>query len=123
MRVSWVARSSIMAGEEIPARAPWRGGTTDSGIKIVQQLPVGIALEPNERDQQPLRSGASKDTGAILRQQSGPTLSKQAPPGAILSTDVNTGNPAQMGTLTGRILRANGGVGAHAPQAGANAGR
>src|SRR5579883_452186 len=52
---------------------------TGNWIKIVQRLPVRIALDPAELDKHPLRIGLSMDVTVNLHDQSGPILSQQTP--------------------------------------------
>ncbi|HEX7348020.1 MAG TPA: efflux RND transporter periplasmic adaptor subunit [Rhodanobacteraceae bacterium] len=79
-------------------------------IKIVQRLPVRIALEPKELDKHPLRIGLSMDVEVNLHNQKGPILSQQAPQHPVFSTDVYGHNQAEADALIAKIIRANDGL-------------
>nr|WP_208408712.1 HlyD family efflux transporter periplasmic adaptor subunit [Sphingomonas vulcanisoli] len=53
---------------------------TGNWIKIVQRVPVRIALDPNELRQHPLRIGLSVTASVDTADQSGPMVSASAPP-------------------------------------------
>lgn len=76
-------------------------------IKIVQRLPVRIALEPKELDKHPLRIGLSMNVDVNLHNQSGAMLSTQAPQRPVLSTDVYAHDKAEADALIARIIHAN----------------
>ena len=78
-------------------------------IKIVQRLPVRIALDAKELDKHPLRIGLSMDVSVNLHNQSGPTLAKNAPQHAVFSTDVYAHDRAEANALIAKIIHANSG--------------
>ena len=90
-------------------------------IKVVQRLPVRIALDPKELDQHPLRIGLSMDVEVDLHDQSGRILSRQAPAQAVLSTDVYTHDQAEVDALIASIIEANSEADAGTSKAAANA--
>jgi len=57
-------------------------------IKIVQRVPVRIALEPKQLAEHPLRIGLSMKAEVSLRDQKGEVLPQTAARGAVLDTDV-----------------------------------
>jgi membrane fusion protein (multidrug efflux system) len=86
-------------------------------IKIVQRLPVRIALDPDELQKRPLRIGMSMDVEVNMHNQKGEMLSQQPPQHAVFSTDVYTQDRAKADALIARIIRANAGVAEHAAAA------
>ncbi|HEU0277189.1 MAG TPA: HlyD family efflux transporter periplasmic adaptor subunit [Rhodanobacteraceae bacterium] len=87
-------------------------------IKIVQRLPVRIALEPKELERHPLRIGMSMNVDVSLHDQNGPTLSTQPVAHPVYSTDVFARREAGVDAVIARIIQANSGPG---PDAGASA--
>ncbi|MGH8294429.1 MAG: HlyD family efflux transporter periplasmic adaptor subunit [Steroidobacteraceae bacterium] len=81
-------------------------------IKIVQRLPVRIALEPADLARHPLRIGLSMDAKVDLHDESGRMLSLQPPQHPAFSTDVYARNHAQVDALIARIIHENGGAAA-----------
>jgi membrane fusion protein (multidrug efflux system) len=86
-------------------------------IKIVQRLPVRIALEKSELEKHPLRIGLSMDVDVNLRDQKGPMLSQQPPQHPVFSTDVYTRSQAAADALIAKIIHANSAGGSSAPHA------
>ena len=98
---------------------------TGNWIKIVQRLPVRIALDPKELEEHPLRIGLSMSVDVDLHDSSGPMLSTQPPEHPLFSTDVYAHDGAAVDALIAKIIAANdGGVGTSgaAPVAGAGRG-
>lgn len=98
---------------------------TGNWIKIVQRLPVRIALDPKELEEHPLRIGLSMSVDVDLHDSSGPMLSTQSPEHPLFSTDVYAHDGAAVDALIAKIIAANdGGVGTSgaAPVAGAGRG-
>lgn len=98
---------------------------TGNWIKIVQRLPVRIALDPKELEEHPLRIGLSMSVDVDLHDSSGPMLSTQPPEHPLFSTDVYAHDGAAVDALIAKIIAANdGGVGTSgaAPVAGAGHG-
>jgi membrane fusion protein (multidrug efflux system) len=83
-------------------------------IKIVQRLPVRIALAPSELRKWPLRIGMSMDVEVNMHDQKGEMLSQHPPQQAVFSTDVYTQDRAKADVLIARIIHANAGVADHA---------
>ena len=75
-------------------------------IKIVQRVPVRIALDPGELKDNPLRIGLSVTATLDVRDQSGPRATEAAPLGVMRG---NSGDDvdAQVNTLVNKILAAN----------------
>lgn len=98
---------------------------TGNWIKIVQRLPVRIALDPKELEEHPLRIGLSMSVDVDLHDSSGPMLSTQPPEHPLFSTDVYAHDGAAVDALIAKIIAANdGGAGTSgaAPVAGAGHG-
>ncbi|MFO1507612.1 MAG: efflux RND transporter periplasmic adaptor subunit [Lysobacterales bacterium] len=98
---------------------------TGNWIKIVQRLPVRIALDPKELEEHPLRIGLSMSVDVDLHDSSGPMLSTQPPEHPLFSTDVYAHDGAAVDALIAKIIAANdGGAGTSGavPVAGAGHG-
>ena len=78
-------------------------------IKIVQRVPVRIALDPAEIDKHPLRVGLSVTADVDVRDQSGPLVTAQVGAG---TTRANTGEDSgpMADAMIARILKENGGA-------------
>jgi membrane fusion protein (multidrug efflux system) len=76
-------------------------------IKIVQRVPVRIALDPKELKDHPLRVGLSVDVDVDVRDQSGPAISSADVSRPVRADGVGDGGPAT-DALIRRILAANG---------------
>jgi len=78
-------------------------------IKIVQRVPVRIALDPQELKDHPLRVGLSVGVEADVRDQSGPLVTRKIGGG---TTRANTGEDSGpvADAMIARILRENGGA-------------
>ncbi len=78
-------------------------------IKIVQRVPVRIALDPQELKDHPLRVGLSVGVEADVRDQSGPLVTTKIGGG---TTRANTGEDSGpvADAMIARILRENGGA-------------
>ncbi len=88
-------------------------------IKIVQRLPVRIALEPKELERHPLRIGMSMTVDVDLHHRNGPMLATQPVAHPVYSTDVFARREAGVDALIARIIRANSGSGGvHAAASG-----
>jgi membrane fusion protein (multidrug efflux system) len=75
-------------------------------IKIVQRVPVRIALDPAELKDHPLRIGLSVSVEADMRDQSGPLISSAAP-AAIMRGDTGEDTRAQSDALVAKIIAEN----------------
>ncbi len=78
-------------------------------IKIVQRVPVRIALDPRELQQHPLRVGLSVKAKADMRDQSGSLMTDNIPSGQT-SAEAGDGDRAAVDALIGQIVRANSGA-------------
>ena len=78
-------------------------------IKIVQRVPVRIALDPNEIKDHPLRVGLSVAVEADVRDQSGPMITSRISGGTTRANTGEDSGPAA-DAMIARILKANGGV-------------
>jgi membrane fusion protein (multidrug efflux system) len=61
-------------------------------IKVVQRLPVRIALDPEELREHPLRIGLTTDVAVTTVDRSGPVLAPVAGPQSAASTDIYAGD-------------------------------
>ena len=80
---------------------------TGNWIKIVQRLPVRIAINADELQKHPLRIGLSMDAEVNLHNQNGPILSQNAPAKPVLSTDVYQRSSKQADALIAKIVADN----------------
>lgn len=74
-------------------------------IKIVQRVPVRIALDPQDLKQHPLRLGLSTSVRVDVRDQSGPLVSS-APP-TVMRSEAGADSTTEVDALIARILAAN----------------
>lgn len=74
-------------------------------IKIVQRVPVRVALDPKELKDHPLRIGLSVSAEVDVRDQSGPLVSSAAPP--VMRSDIGEDTTAKVDALIARILAEN----------------
>jgi membrane fusion protein (multidrug efflux system) len=77
-------------------------------IKIVQRVPVRIALDPKELAAHPLRVGLSVAAKVDVRDTSGPVVTTRVGAGSI-SADAGDGNKAAVDALIADIVRTNSG--------------
>jgi len=76
-------------------------------IKIVQRVPVRIALDPSELTDNPLRIGLSVSADVDVTDQTGPRVASAVPAGVMRgNTGEDTG--AKVDALVAKILAANG---------------
>ena len=81
---------------------------TGNWIKIVQRLPVRVALDPGQIAAHPLRVGLSMEADVDVHDQSGPQLAasdRRGPVARAAEGDGEGGNPAQQ--IIRRIIAAN----------------
>lgn len=78
-------------------------------IKIVQRLPVRIALDPEEVKAHPLRVGLSLDATVDVRDTSGPLIAAEVRTGPMPTRPGDSGDPA-VEKLIDRIVADNGGA-------------
>ncbi len=76
-------------------------------IKIVQRVPVRIALDPKELSEHPLRVGLSVDVSVDVRDSSGPAMASGAAVHDVRG-DAGSDGGAQTDALIRRILAENG---------------
>ena len=76
-------------------------------IKIVQRVPVRIALDPQELKDHPLRVGLSVSATVDIRDTSGPLVTSQVGAGSMHG-DTGEATTATADALIARILRENG---------------
>ena len=84
---------------------------TGNWIKVVQRVPVRIALSPEELAKHPLRIGLSMRVEVDVHDQSGPVLAAQPAAALGLSTAVYQSSMAEVDRMIERIVRANLGAG------------
>jgi membrane fusion protein (multidrug efflux system) len=86
---------------------------TGNWIKIVQRVPVRIALNPAELEKTPLRVGLSVDVEVETADRSGSFVAKSAPPagGEVASLDGGPGLDERIR----EIIAENAGIAGHAP--------
>ena len=77
-------------------------------IKIVQRVPVRIALDPKELSAHPLRVGLSVAAKVDVRDTSGPMTTTKIGAGSI-TADADDGSKAAVEALIAQIVRDNSG--------------
>jgi membrane fusion protein (multidrug efflux system) len=77
-------------------------------IKIVQRVPVRIALDDKDLGEHPLRVGLSVSVSADIRDTSGPLVTSQVGDG-VMTADTGDDTTPATDALIARILAANGG--------------
>jgi len=85
---------------------------TGNWIKVVQRVPVRVALDPKEITEHPLRVGLSMDAEVDVRNQGGKSLADASRPAAVTSTDVFNTNDKGADAEVLRVIAANVGRGA-----------
>ena len=80
---------------------------TGNWIKVVQRVPVRIALDNKELDQHPLRIGLSTDVTVDIRNDRGSVLANPATPQPVAQTDVYEQMASKADAEAERIIRAN----------------
>jgi membrane fusion protein (multidrug efflux system) len=76
-------------------------------IKIVQRVPVRIALDPKQLAEHPLRLGMSMSVDVGIRDQGGPVLPVTTPAKSVLSTQAYAKQLADADALIDRVIRDN----------------
>ncbi len=76
-------------------------------IKIVQRVPVRIALDPKELAEHPLRIGLSVNAQVSIKDASGPQMTAKVGPGTT-TADLGDDTKAEADAIIARILAANG---------------
>ncbi len=80
---------------------------TGNWIKVVQRVPVRIALDNRELDQHPLRIGLSTDVTVDIRHDQGSMLANTAAQQPVAQTDVYDQMASKADAEAERIIRAN----------------
>jgi len=80
---------------------------TGNWIKVVQRVPVRIALDPAELKAHPLRLGLSMHVSVDTSQQDGPLLSAAPKAAPVLATSVFDGKLAEADRRVAQIVAAN----------------
>ena len=80
---------------------------TGNWIKVVQRVPVRIALDNKELDQHPLRIGLSTDVTVDIRHDQGSVLASTSTPQPVAQTDVYDQMASKADAEADRIIRAN----------------
>ena len=101
-RVAGLGAGSGSAFAVLPAQ-----NASGNWIKIVQRVPVRIALEPAELKDNPLRVGLSVSADVDVTKQSGPRVAG-APMTGVMRGDTGEDVGPQVDKLVRRILAANG---------------
>lgn len=78
-------------------------------IKVVQRLPVRIAIDPKDLAAHPLRIGLSVTAAVSIKDKSGPVMSAKVGP-ANTSADLGDDSDARADRIIARILADNGAV-------------
>ena len=76
-------------------------------IKVVQRLPVRIALAPDGLKEHPLRLGLSMKASVDVHQTDGERLASAPRPGPAFETDVYASRAAEADALIARVIQAN----------------
>lgn len=80
---------------------------TGNWIKVVQRVPVRVALDPKQLAEHPLRVGLSMEADVDLHDQSGKALSDVPRVGAASKSDVIAIDDARAGAIVDRIIAEN----------------
>jgi membrane fusion protein (multidrug efflux system) len=83
---------------------------TGNWIKIVQRLPVRVALDPAELQAHPLRIGLSIQARVDTHDRSGPVLAPQAQTTPVFATDAYSAHTKEADALIATIIQANRGA-------------
>jgi membrane fusion protein, multidrug efflux system len=83
---------------------------TGNWIKIVQRVPVRVALDPAELLAHPLRIGLSMQVRVDTRDRAGLVLAPQAETKPVFATDVYSAHTKEADALIASIIQANRGV-------------
>jgi len=80
---------------------------TGNWIKVVQRVPVRIALDNKELDKHPLRIGLSTDVTVDIHHDQGSVLASTSTPQPVAQTDVYDQMASKADAEADRIIRAN----------------
>jgi membrane fusion protein (multidrug efflux system) len=87
---------------------------TGNWIKVVQRVPVRIALDNNELDKHPLRIGLSSDVTVDITDDRGPVLAPQSERAPVAETTVYEQMASQADAEADKVIQANLGTSGHA---------
>jgi membrane fusion protein (multidrug efflux system) len=90
---------------------------TGNWIKVVQRVPVRIALDPRELEQHPLRIGLSTRVRVAVHDSSGEQLAPAPPREPVLATAIYDTDLTEIRARIAGIIRDNSGSGSAAPLA------
>ena len=76
-------------------------------IKVVQRVPVRIAIEPKDLDQHPLRVGLSTEVSVDTHDRNGQVLAQAASKHAVARTDVYAADLASADAAADAVVQAN----------------
>lgn len=107
-RIAGLAMGTGSAFSLLPAQ-----NATGNWIKIVQRVPVRIALDPTELRGHPLRIGLSMSVEVDLHDRSGAMLAQSAAVKPVASTSVYAQQLVEADAKIAAILRANSGATRH----------
>ena len=82
---------------------------TGNWIKVVQRLPVRVALDPKQLASHPLRVGMSTETTIDISDHKGPLVTDMPPTGPAARTDVYASDWNKADALVNSIIAANAG--------------
>ncbi|SCC91444.1 multidrug efflux system [Thiomonas sp. X19] len=82
---------------------------TGNWIKVVQRLPVRVALDPKQLASHPLRVGMSTEVTITISDHKGPLVTDMPPTGPAASTDVYAADWKKADALVDSIVAANAG--------------
>jgi membrane fusion protein, multidrug efflux system len=88
---------------------------TGNWIKVVQRVPVRIALKPEELKEHPLRVGLSTRVSVEVRDDSGPALAQSVRPEPVLTTSTYELDNSEIKARIAEIIRDNTREGAPPP--------
>ena len=80
---------------------------TGNWIKVVQRVPVRIALDNKELDKHPLRIGLSTDVTVDIRHDQGSVLANTSTPQPVAQTDVYDQMASKADAEADQVIRAN----------------
>ena len=83
---------------------------TGNWIKVVQRVPVRIALDAKELNEHPLRIGLSMEAEVDITDQSGKVLADAGMPASISETSVFSASDPEADKIVNKIISVNSGV-------------
>jgi membrane fusion protein, multidrug efflux system len=88
---------------------------TGNWIKVVQRVPVRVALEPRELREHPLRIGLSTKVAVDVHDEAGPVLAQAPPKEPVLATSAFDIDRSEIRARIAEIIRDNTREGSAAP--------